>query len=352
MKMIKNELLANYTSFGVGGPADSLIFVESSEELISALENTSSEPITLIGYGSNCLISDRGIRGTVICTRGGAIDIADTMITVDAGVWWDDVVQAAIDNELWGIELMGEIPGSVGASAFINITAYGQAFGSVVSWIDVWDMNARELRRIPADELEWGYKESYFQQNPQLIIVRVQLSLSRTPTSDVRYQKALDVAAELDLDMHTLTGRRAVIHEARNRAGSLWHFNDNAIHTVGSFFRNPIVDLETAEHIIGFDETGKTKTEIRKMNQVHGGDTKRISAAHVMLASGFSRGQQWGKVKLNNQNLLKIEALPGATAQEIYDVATHIQQTAQQKLGVRLEPEASILGDFNKSQPI
>ena len=83
------------------------------------------------------------------------------------------------------------------------------------------------------------------------------------------------------------------------------------------------------------------------MNQVHGGDEQRVSAAHVMLASGFSRGQQWGNVKLNDQNLLKIEALNGATAQEIYDVALHVQTTCKEKLGISLETEARILGDFS-----
>jgi UDP-N-acetylmuramate dehydrogenase len=163
----------------------------------------------------------------------------------------------------------------------------------------------------------------------------------------MKYQKALDIATELHLDAETLEGRRAIIHEARKQAGSLWNPDDEKAHrTAGSFFRNPIVSAEIAEKIMSFDESGKTITEIKKMNSVHGGDSMRVSAAHVMLAAGFQRGQSWGNVRLHQQNLLKIEALDGATAQDIYAVMKHIQETCRQKLSVWLEPEARLLGEF------
>lgn len=84
------------------------------------------------------------------------------------------------------------------------------------------------------------------------------------------------------------------------------------------------------------------------MNQVHGGTTKRVSAAHVMLAAGFARGQQWGNVKLNDKNLLKIEALEGANSSEVYKVAQDIIATCQSKLGITLQPEAEFLGNFDQ----
>jgi len=84
-----------------------------------------------------------------------------------------------------------------------------------------------------------------------------------------------------------------------------------------------------------------------KMNQVHGGSTTRVSAAHIMLAAGFRRGQRFGgHVKLHDKNLLKIEALEGATAQDVYETMRTIQKTVQEKLKVTLEPEAQLLGEF------
>jgi UDP-N-acetylmuramate dehydrogenase len=350
MNIRKNVPLHGYTSFGVGGNAENLAEVSSTDELIELLSSTHLLPITLLGFGSNTLISDNNIPGLVVCIKGGDITFSDTNVIVDAGVWWDDVVVASIEKGLWGIELMSEIPGSVGAATYINITAYGQTLGPLIQWVDVWDSDTEQVKRIEKDNLFWNYKQSIFQtqENSRLVILRVCLQLSRSMTEELVYQKALDVAEELHLKADSLSNRRTIIIGARKLAGSLWHPNEgNVAKTAGSFFRNPIVSEELAEKIMSFDESGKTADQIKLMNKVHGGNTRRVSAAHVMLACGFKRGQQWGRVKLNSQNLLKIEALPGATAQEIYDVAMLIQKTCQETLGVTLEPEAHIVGTFS-----
>jgi UDP-N-acetylmuramate dehydrogenase len=352
MRIEKNVPLRHYTSFGVGGNAENFAEVKSTDELIELLSTTTVLPITLLGYGSNTLISDQTIPGLTICIKGGAINILGTSVTVDAGVWWDDVVQASIEKGLWGAELMSEIPGSVGAATYINITAYGQTIGPLIDWVDVWNPESEHVERINRGDLVWDYKKSIFQnkENSKLIILRVSLHLSESKTDELVYQKALDVAEELHIEPNTLTNRRKIITEARKQAGSLWHPDEHSVaKTAGSFFRNPVVSEEMAESIMAYDESGKTSEQIKLMNKVHGGDTKRVSAAHVMLACGFRRGQQWGNVKLNDQNLLKIEALPGATAQEIFDTAMLIQKTCQKKLGILLEPEARIIGAF--SQP-
>ena len=350
LKIHKNVSLAPYTSFGVGGNAENFVIAKSAQELIEILKNNEISPIWLLGFGSNVLISDKGLPGVVICSRGGEIIFKDTEVYVDAGVWWDDVVSKSIKKKLWGIELLSQIPGSVGGALFINIAAYGQAIGNVVKWIDVWDKKDHRLVRLTSKELVWGYKSSIF-QNDEIDgyeIIRACLVLSYEKTDELKYQKALDVANELKLDVNNIEDRRVIIIESRHRAGSIWDpEKSNTSNTVGSFFRNPQVPPEQAEYIMSFDETGKTNTEIKTMNQVHGGDTERVSAAHVMLACGFSRGQSWDRVKLNDYNLLKIEALAGANAQNIFDVVSHIQKVAEEKLGIKLQAEAQILGEFN-----
>ncbi len=353
MKIQSNVVLAPYTSFGVGGPAEHFSLVTSTDELIECLKCTlPTTPLWLLGYGSNSLISDTGLPGMTVCIRGGIITSEETTVVADAGAWWDDVVMLALSKELWGVELLSEVPGSVGAAIYINIAAYGQSIGEHVLWVDVWDRVKSEERRIQKDQLSWGYKSSIFQQpeNSQLVILRVAFSLSKEMTTELTYQKALDIAEELHLDCQRLNARRNVIIEARRRAGSLWRPDDKQNNTVGSFFRNPIVSNDLAEKVMHYDESGKALSDLKKMNRVHGGDEKRVSAAHVMLAAGYNRGQKWDHVKLNDQNLLKIEALPGATAKEIYAVAQEIQKVCFEKLAISLETEARILGDFSETQ--
>lgn len=349
MQIQKNVPLAPYTSFRVGGTAENFAVVTSTHELLEIISDNSLHPIWLLGYGSNTLISDDGLAGLTLVLRGGFIQRDGNCIIADAGVWWDDIVQAAIAENLWGIEMLSEVPGSFGAAIFINITAYGQAIGPRLQWVEVWDPITQKVNRIDKRELVWDYKASIFQQpeNSQLIILRAAIDLSEQKTDDLQYQKALDVANELGLAIDNLVSRRDIIIEARRRAGSLWSPDQvNAAKTVGSFFKNPLVSEQQAEFVMHFDESGKTKEEIAKMNTVHGGNHKRVSAAHVMLAAGYARGQTWKHVKLNDHNLLKIEALDGATAQELYDVAQEIIKACQEKLGIKLEPEARILGTF------
>jgi UDP-N-acetylmuramate dehydrogenase len=345
--IIKEQInLAKYTSFGVGGNAENFVITKSARECLDLLENNKIFPVWVIGYGSNVLISDAGLQGLVICLRGGETIFKDNELYVDAGVWWDDIVNASIEKNLWGIELLSKIPGSLGGALFINIAAYGQSIGKVVKWVDVWNITTQKLIRLTSKELVWEYKDSVFQKN-KYVIIRACLLLSHKKTDELTYQKALDVAEELKLDSNKLEDRRKIIIESRIRAGSIWDPEDSETsNTVGSFFKNPEVSPEQTEEIIKYDESGKTSLEIRNMNKVHGGTANRVSAAHVMLASGFKRGQTWGNVKLNDQNLLKIEALPGATAQEIYSIVIEIQKTCIDKLGIMLMPEAQILGKF------
>jgi UDP-N-acetylmuramate dehydrogenase len=349
----KNIPLAPYTSFKVGGPAEYFSLVRNSEDLLEALQCTLPEtPLWIIGYGSNSLISDAGLPGMTICVQGGAISCNDTEIIADAGAWWDDVVTTAIASNLWGIELMSEIPGSVGGSTFINITAYGQSLGSRITWVEVWDRQTSSVKRVHAPELSWGYKNSVFQteKGKNWIILRVCLSLSKKKTQELTYQKALDVANEFSLKSDSLTDRRKIIVETRRRAGSLWKAKEkdsSEARTAGSFFRNTTVPEGIAQKIIRFDESGKTEEQIKKMNEVHAGDARKVSAAHILLAAGFKRGQKFNNVKLNENNVLKIEALPGATAQDIYTTMLDIQQKVRETLNIKLEPEVRLLGDFS-----
>jgi UDP-N-acetylmuramate dehydrogenase len=107
--------------------------------------------------------------------RGGDIVFSDNVVTVDAGVWWDDVVLAAIKHGLWGIELMSEIPSSTGAAVVGNIAAYGQQTSDSLLWIEVFDRKTNSLYRLAKDEIEFGYRQSSLQQEPHRIVMKVAL---------------------------------------------------------------------------------------------------------------------------------------------------------------------------------
>lgn len=342
------ETLAQFTSLKCGGEAEKLAIVSSRDEVIELLVQTpADEPVWLLGYGSNCLISDNGLPGTTIIWRGGDIWHDDNELIADAGVWWDELVQFAIHRELWGFELMSEIPSSIGGAIFGNIAAYGQQVSDTLLWVEVFDRHTGETKRLTKDEIEFAYRESSLQTQTHLVILQAAFELSNTPLHQLKYESALAIAHELDQPTTTLEGLRETIIETRRRAGSLYHPDDpKAEHTAGSFFKNPLVSAEQAIQLARFDESGKTLDRITQQNTIHGGTARRASAAHVLLAAGFTRGQTWDHVRLHPQHVLKIETLPGATAAEVYGVAQEIITTVKNKLDITITPEVRFLGKF------
>jgi len=341
--------LSPFTSFKSGGKADTAIILEDTSQFDEAFSLATAGPFWLLGYGSNSLIADEGLSGTTFLIRSGKITREENTLIADAGVWWDELVTTAIASDLWGLELMSAIPGGVGAAVVGNIAAYGQAVADTLAWIEVCDLSTGTCQKINATELDLQYRRSgVLQSNRSLTVLRAAFTLSDKPTKELEYESAAVMAREHNFDLGTLSGRRETILKARAAAGSLWDYRDEtADRTAGSFFRNPLVDAETAERIMSYDESGKSLELLKKMNQVHGGTASRVSAAHVMLAAGFQRGQSWGEVRLHHQHVLKIENAGHATSKEIYDVAQHIITTVKTKLNVSLEPEIRFLGHFS-----
>lgn len=348
MQILKSVSLANYSSFHTGGIAESLVICDSAAELLKVISEQENKKLSCLGFGTNVLISDKGLDGTVAVCRGGSMKLDGTMLIAGAGVWWDDLVERAIDEDLWGVELMSGIPSSIGGAIMGNIAAYGQQISDTLEWVEVIATDSQKIERIPASTLSYDYRYCSLKDTPGIVVLRAGFKLSKSPTQTLEYGSALRIATELQLSTDTLPDRRAIILEARSRAGSLYDPSTQInSYTAGSFFKNPIVSLEQAKKVIAFDETGKSTEVLLRQNQIHGGSDHRVSAAHVMLAADFSRGQSWGSVRLHPDHILKIENTGNATSQEIYDVAQLIIHKAKEDLDIDLEPEVQFLGDFN-----
>lgn len=345
MNIQKNISLAPFTSFGVGGPAESYIEIQDMKEL-DELNDLYNQQIWILGDGTNSLISDSGLPGLTIAMRNTGIEIDDTKVTAKSGTDWDELVCFAIEKNLWGIELMSGIPGNVGAAVAGNIAAYGQAVADSLISITVFDTKTQQTRDLDKNELGLSYRHSKFHtpEFEKLIITGATFNLSESMTQKLKYHSALSVAGDSGLNPDDLNQRREIIIKARAKAGSL--LDKSKERTAGSFYKNPLLTPEVAEHVMSFEENDVPKHHIANQNKLHSGDDIRVSAAHVLLAAGFKRGQQWGQVQLHPDHVLKIVNLGGATAQDIFNVNLLIISTVKEKLGIDLEPEVKFLGKF------
>ena len=352
LKIKQNVRLAPLTSFQVGGLAENFITITSSQVFKDYQAQISSfKTCWLLGSGSNLLITDQDLPGLTLHFQTGKIkQVAADLIIADSGVNWDKLVRFSLSKKLSGIELMSGIPGTVGGAVAININAYGQSLTDVLKWVEIYDFNSQTIKILHFRAKDWGYKQSPL-ANGSAIILRAALQFKQKQLSQLRYPTALKYAQLHHLKTNNLKERRQIIMGTRAEAGSLLNRTASGLaKTCGSFFKNPLVKAQQLQNLLKFDETQFSTQKLKTMNRLHGGQTNRVSAAHVLLAAGFYRGQSFGRVRLHPSHVLKIENYQKASALEIYQVAKMIQATVKMKLDIDLEFEVSLLGDFSKAK--
>lgn len=136
LQVLHHEPLARYTSWRVGGPADRLVLADSVQHLQQFLQQLSaSEPLTFIGLGSNLLVRDGGVRGTVVVMHQAlqALEMQGERIYADAGVTCAKLARFAASQNRAGAEFMAGIPGTVGGALAMNAGCYG---GETWQWVD------------------------------------------------------------------------------------------------------------------------------------------------------------------------------------------------------------------------
>jgi UDP-N-acetylmuramate dehydrogenase len=165
VKAERNMPLAKLTTMRVGGPADLLVTAHNGFELRALIRfaRTRELPLTLLGRGSNVVISDRGIRGLVVHVRAEGSRVDGTSYFAEAGV---QMARAATETQkagLSGLEFGLAIPGTVGGAVWANAGAHGSDIRAIVDSADVLLADGTEAR-LPAAELGLAYRDSRFKR--------------------------------------------------------------------------------------------------------------------------------------------------------------------------------------------
>lgn len=185
----ENAPMSQYTSFRTGGNADVLITPHTPGALREILYVCADKGIkcTVIGNGSNLLVSDSGIRGAVIRTASGLCDMHiedDGVIFCEAGVPLSKLCLFALENSLTGLEFAYGIPGTAGGAAYMNAGAYGGEMKDVLlrcSHITPSFENAS----LENEEMCLGYRTSIYASNG-CTITDMRIALSRADKNDIR----------------------------------------------------------------------------------------------------------------------------------------------------------------------
>lgn len=168
-----NEPMKNHTSFRTGGPADVYVKADRAENIIKAIEMLKNENVeyTIIGNGSNLLVSDRGICGAVIeiGSMMNNISVEGEKIYAEAGALLSSLAAAAAENCLTGLEFASGIPGSVGGAVVMNAGAYDGEIKDAIDYADVID-NEGNILRLTKDELGLSYRHSVIDEKKMIVI--------------------------------------------------------------------------------------------------------------------------------------------------------------------------------------
>ena len=167
VKAERHAPLAKLTTMRVGGPADLLATAHNAFELRALVRFARSRglPLTMLGRGSNVVISDRGIRGLVVHVRAEGSRVEGTAYVAEAGV---PMARAATETQkagLSGLEFGLAVPGTVGGAVWANAGAHGSDVKAVLESADVLLADGTE-QRLPVAELELAYRESRFKHAP------------------------------------------------------------------------------------------------------------------------------------------------------------------------------------------
>jgi UDP-N-acetylmuramate dehydrogenase len=173
-----NESLKKHTTYGIGGPADLMIFPKSKQDLIKVIEiiNENKIQLTILGSGSNVLVSDNGIRGAVISLKNSLkqIEVDENILYAECGTMLGKIVKHAVKNNLIGLENLNGVPGTLGGALIMNAGAWGGEISENLIHVEVINSKS-EIQKIQKKDLNFSYRQSSFNKDDILLSAKFNL---------------------------------------------------------------------------------------------------------------------------------------------------------------------------------
>jgi UDP-N-acetylmuramate dehydrogenase len=349
-------LLSGLTTMRVGGPAQRLVTVDTTDELVDAIReiDEADEPLLVVSGGSNLVISDQGFAGSVvhIATAGIRVESPGSSgaasVRVAAGEVWDQVVARAMAEGWSGIEALSGIPGCAGATPIQNVGAYGQEVAQTIAAVRVWDRRDQQVRTFANADCRFTYRQSMFKGESRYVILEVVFELRldglSAPIAYPDLARALGVEAGERVPL--ADAREAVLDQRRQR-GTVLDVADHDTWGCGSFFTNPIMSTDS---YAALQERARARLgaldgpAIVPRFDAPDGQVK-TSAAWLIDKAGFGKGYHMpGPAALSTKHTLALTNRGSATADDIMALAREIRDGVRDAFGVSLVNEPVLVG--------
>ncbi len=287
-RVLTDEPMSKHTTFRVGGNADYFVVVKNAEEIKCVLKLCKEEniPYYILGNGSNLLVGDGGYRGVIIqiWKEMSNIKVEGAGIRAQAGVLLSKIGNVALDAGLTGFEFAAGIPGCLGGAVMMNAGAYGGEMKDVLKEVTVLTEDG-ECLTLQNEELELGYRTSIVAKKGYIVL-----------------------EAFIQLEQ----GDKDKIKERMNEL-KLQRTTKQPLEypSAGSTFKRP----------------------------------EGYFAGKLIQDAGL-RGFQVGGAQVSEKHCGFVINKGGATAADIMELVSKVQEKIQAEFGVQLEMEIKRLGEF------
>ena len=320
----RGEPLARHGTFGVGGPADVWVTLDSAEELVGIVCQCIEQrwPLLAVGNGTNVLYADAGVRGIVARLAFNSYSIEErgdgtALLVAGAGVSWPRLLNELAPLGWGGLEFGPGIPGTLGGGVISNAGAHHGNMGQVLEWVEVLDARSDfegqpavpTIRRYQHDELNLAYRHSRFRAYR-----RIQFDQRGYPLVAPRALiEPGEIIMQLGIRLHREDPQklRATIEEYKQHRKRTQPPQQSA----GSVFKNPVGDY----------------------------------AGRLIEQSGL-KGMTHGKAQISQRHANFIVNLGGASAADVATLIMIAHNRVHEQFGVDLELEVELRGEWEAPQ--
>ena len=337
--MKTNVDLLPYNSFGFPAVAKHFVEINDIQELETLIRSDvfKNEKHLILSGGNNVLFQEDVFDGIVVHINTKGIEVIedsdnDVVVRAQAGEDWPKFVEKMVTMGLYGVENLAHIPGKVGAAPVQNIGAYGMELKDSFLRCEAIELATGNKRIFMKEECNFGYRNSVFKNElkGQYVITSVDFLLHRQAELKLEYGNIKAYLSEHGIENPTLQQ----LHDAICAIRDAKLPDVKQIGNAGSFFKNPVISAEQ------FETLQKDYPDIPHYPDADG--MVKVPAGWLIEHAGW-KGWRDEHVGVYEKQALVLVHYGGGTGHDIVDLAQRIQQSVEEKFGIRISPEVNFV---------
>ena len=344
--MKTNVDLQPYNSFGFSAVAKYFAEINDLQELEALILSDvfKNEKHLILSGGNNVLFQKDVFDGIVIHINTKGIEVVEengnnVVVRTQAGEDWPEFVKKMVAMGLYGVENLAHIPGKVGAAPVQNIGAYGMELKDSFLQCEAIELTTGEKRVFAKEECQFGYRASIFKNKlkGQYVITSVDFLLHKQAELKLEYGNIKAYLSENDIENPTLQQ----IHDAICAIRDAKLPDVKQIGNAGSFFKNPVISTEQFEALKQQYPNIPYYPDADGMVKVPAGWLIEHSGPSVGSGTLSWKGWRDEHVGVYDKQALVLVHYGGGKGQDIVQLAHRIQDSVEEKFGIRISPEVN-----------